>query len=416
MKSRSFQATPFITRQMLSLLRSKSLGASFGFAFAGAAFTFGNLLLARELPAAAFGQLALAVAIYNVCICLAPWGIDQVLLRRRLEPGSRLFLRAFVPCSIVAVAAVGGIVAVYGFPVRAALLLGAAIFGGGLTIAAGMGLRSHGWMMLAIAVTNVGSWALLISGASGFIVSWTSVVPPMTILAVANLLFAAISWIAFIRHCGLNGEKDDAVPPGEALSLVVAVAAGALLVQVERFVIPQVLGFQALATFAVVASVAIFPFRLLRSGSGFALTPRLRAATDRPTRFRLLASEGKALAITFLIGTVLVLALAPFVASVFTDGRYQLERLLILAACFNGAAKLLEGLPHSAVVACGTAVEIRHLSWMSWFVIAATVAGSWLGARWGLAGLMCGSAAGCLIGSIPGALLARKVLVRGFVD
>jgi hypothetical protein len=415
MTSGSFQASPLFIRQIRSLVGSKSLGASFGFAFAGAAFTFGNLLLARELPAAEFGEMALAIAIYNVCICLAPWGIDQVLLRRTLDPGPRLFLRAFVPCAIVALAVVAATPMVYAFPMRAALLLGVAILCGGLTIAAGMGLRRHGWMAFAIAATNVGSWALLISGALGLVVSWTTMIPPLTVLAAANTFAAALSWGIFIRNCRLSGEPEDIVPSGEALSLVIAVAAGALLVQVERFVIPHALDYQELATFAVLASVAIFPFRLLRSGSGFALTPRLRAATDRETRFRLLASEGKALAAVLVAGTALVIALAPLVASVFTDGRYQLERMLILAACFNGAAKLLEGLPHSAVVACGTAEEIRKLSWMSWLIIAATLAGSWLGARWGLAGLMSGSAAGCLAGSIPIALMARKVLVRGFV-
>lgn len=400
---------------MLSLIRSKSVGASLGFAFAGAAFTFGNLLLARELPPAEFGHLALVVAIYNVSIWVAPLGIDQVLLRRRLEPGRRLFLRVFVSCGAVAMIAVLATLTIYAPPVRSAVLLGAAITGGGMAMAGAAGLRRHDWTALPLAATNAASWALLVAGVLGMVAALPSAAAPLILLALSGAIASALTWSAFIRHCRRPGEQDEIVPTGEALSLMIAAAAGALLVQAERFVIPYVLDYQALATFAVIASVAIFPFRLLRSGSGFALTPRLRSAPDRSARFALLAQEGKALALTLLIAAALVIALAPYVASVFTDGRYQLDRLLVIAACFNGGAKLLEGLPQSAVVACGTAAEIRQLGWMSWLTIASTLIGALLGAEGGLTGLVFGSAVGCLIGAVPSALLARKAVDRGFV-
>ena len=400
---------------MLSLIRSKSVGASLGFAFAGAAFTFGNLLLARELPPPEFGHLALAVAIYNVSIWLAPLGIDQVLLRRRLEPGRRLFLRVLDSCGAVATIAVLATLAVYAPPVRSAALLGVAITGGGMAMAGASGLRRNDWTALPLAATNAASWALLVAGVLGLVAALPSATAPLILLALSGAIASALTWAAFIRHCRRPGEQEDLVPPGEALSLMIAAAAGALLVQAERFVIPYVLDYQALAVFAVIASVAIFPFRLLRSGSGFALTPRLRSAPDRSARFALLAQEGKALASTLLIAAALVIALAPYVASVFTDGRYQLDRLLVVAACFNGGAKLFEGLPQSAVVACGTSGEIRQLGWMSWLTIASTLIGAVLGAGWGLTGLVFGSAAGSLIGAVPSALLARKTVDRGFV-
>jgi O-antigen/teichoic acid export membrane protein len=400
---------------MLSLIRSKSVGASLGFAFAGAAFTFGNLLLARELPAAEFGQLALAIAVFNLFIWLAPLGVDQVLLRRRLDPGPLLFLRVLASCSVVAIVAILATLAIYAPATGFTLLLGAAILGGGMAMAAGMGLRRHGWTTLPLAATNVASWSLLVAGVLGFMVTLPSAVPPLIILAVAAAVAAALTWGALIRHGRLPRADEDVVPRGEALSLMIAAAAGALLVQIERFVIPHVLDFEALATFAVIASVAIFPFRLLRSGSSFALVPRLRAASESSARFGLLIAEGKALAATLLIASVLVVTLAPTVAWVLTDGRYELERPILFAACLNGIAKLLESLPQSAVVACGTAPEVRRLSWMSWVTIVGSILGAWFGAQWGLMGLIYGSAIGCFIGSIPSALLARRVVARGFV-
>jgi O-antigen/teichoic acid export membrane protein len=401
---------------MLSLIRSKSVGASLGFAFAGAAFTLGNLLLARELPAPEFGQLALAIAVYNLFIWLAPLGTDQVLLRRSLDPGPRLLLRVLASCSVIAAIAVLATSAIYALPARLTLLLGAAVMGGGLAMAGGMGLRRHGWTTLPLAATNVASWSLLMTGMLGFVVALSSAIQPLIILAIAAAIAAVLTWGAFIRHGRLPGAEEDIVPRGEALSLMIAAAAGALLVQVERFVIPHVLDYESLAIFTVLASVAIFPFRLLRSGSSFALVPRLRAASESSARFTLLIAEGRALAVTLLFASVLVVALAPSVAAILTDGRYRLDRLMLLAACFNGIAKLLESLPQSAVVACGTTPEVRRLSWMSWLNIVACILGAWLGARWGLMGLIWGSAIGCVIGTVPSALLARKVVARGFVE
>ena len=399
-----------------ALLHSRSLLASLGFAFAGAAFTFGNLLLAGALPPAAFGQLSLSIAVYNVFIWLAPLGLDQVLLRRRLDPAARLLLRAFLSCSGIATIAAIGTVLFYDLPALSGVLLGMAIVGGGLAMAASMGLRRHDWTAVPLVATNVASWALLFAGGLGLVLTLGSDLPVLLILAAGCALAAALSWYAFIRYCGLGGERPDKVPRGEAFSLMVTAGAGSVLVQIERFVIPQVLDFQALAMFAVIASVAIFPFRLLRSGSSFALTPRLRATAQRADRFALLAQETRSLGLTMVLATMIVVALAPLVAAIFTGGRYELDRLLVLAACCNGAAKLIEGLPRAAVVACGTAGEIRKLSWMNWLTIAACLLGAWIGARWGLAGLISGSAVGCLLSTIPPALLARQALSRGFVE
>ncbi|AIT80927.1 lipopolysaccharide biosynthesis protein [Novosphingobium pentaromativorans] len=399
-----------------SLIRSRSILASLGFAFAGAAFTFGNLLLAGALPPAAFGQLSLSIAVYNVFIWLAPLGLDQVLLRRRLDPGARLLLRAFLSCSGIAAIAAIGTVQFYELPALSGLLLGAAIVGGGMAMAASMGLRRHDWTALPLVATNVASWALLFAGGLGLVLTLGSDLPVLLILAAGCALAAALSWYAFIRYCGLGDERPDKVPRGEAFSLMVTAGAGSVLVQIERFVIPQVLDFRALALFAVIASVAIFPFRLLRSGSSFALTPRLRAASQRAERHALLAQETRSLGLTMVFATLVVVALAPIVATIFTGGRYELDRLLVLAACFNGAAKLIEGLPRAAVVACGTAEEIRKLSWMNWLTIAACLLGAWIGARWGLVGLISGSAVGCLASTIAPASLARHALSRGFVE
>jgi hypothetical protein len=55
------------------------------------------------------------------------------------------------------------------------------------------------------------------------------------------------------------------------------------------------------------------------------------------------------------------------------------------------------------------------LAWLSWLGLGLSLAGLWVGANWGLAGLVLGSAAGSLLGCIPSFVIAKRALARGYV-
>src|SRR3546814_2524258 len=69
---------------------ASSLFGELGFGLSGEAFTLGMLLLARELPVAAYGRFTLAVALFNIFGLLTPLGVDQLFLRGPMRAGKGL--------------------------------------------------------------------------------------------------------------------------------------------------------------------------------------------------------------------------------------------------------------------------------------------------------------------------------------
>lgn len=396
------------------ILRSKSLLASIGYAAAGGAFTLGNLLLARALPVADFGQFALLIAIFNIASVLGPFGVDQVLLRRLVDPAAGLLFRLLAG-SLVMAAVGAGVAAYYRIPTAVVLLLAASIVAASTGVVAASGLRRHGWASLSLAGLSITSWGVLLGGIVSLAVPRPTVVVPSIVLAATALMIAIVSWATLAKHHRVPSADREAVPHGEALWFTLVVASGALVMHGERLLIPYRLGYEALATFSVLASVTIFPFRLMRSGAGFAIVPRLRNSADVRQRRHLLAAELRAMIVMMSLTTIAMLVIVPPVAHLFTDGRYQLTIPLVLAACLSGAAKLADALPRAVITACGTAAEVRSLAWMTWVGVAASLAGVWIGATWGLVGLVCGSAAGSLVGAVPSALLARRAIKHGYI-
>ena len=115
--------------------------------------------------------------------------------------------------------------------------------------------------------------------------------------------------------------------------------------------------------FSVLTSVAIFPFRLVTLGAGFALTPRLVAAPDGAARRQVVKHELQLIGFALTGITIVVCVLsAYFVARWTTAGRYDPDLLLVLAACLIGAAKVAEVLPRAIITACGSERDLVHLS------------------------------------------------------
>ena len=397
------------------IVRSPSVGGGVGFALSGLAFTIGNLMLARTMSPVDYSRLALVVAAFSVTIWLAPIGQDQVMLRRGVDPDLRLLTRIAVSSLAVAIATMAVLARAYHLPVDIAAMMACAIGAGGVGVAGGLGLRRHGWPLLSIVVTNASSLSLLIAGIIGLGLRTMSSRGAVAILMTVAIVAAATAWITLGRRHRIAVDDRERVPRGEPVALLFVATSGVVGAQLERFVIPYALDLRSLATFAVLASIAISPFRLLRAGTAFAMVPLLRKEAWADKRQALVVSEVRTMAMILFVATLAATLLAPLLAQSITKGRYQLGPWLVLAACLNGGAKLLEGVPRSIITACGTTAEIKRLSWRSWLGIAAMAAGAWTGATWGLAGLVVGGALGSLCGSLPNVVVARRVLARGYI-
>ena len=400
---------------MRFLIGAKTVQAVLGFTLTGAAFTIGNLLLARQLSTEDYGHVTLALAVFTVTNWLGPLGFDQVLLRRVIDPNLRLLAR--LGTSSVLVAAVGSaiIYLIYGMPVDLTFPFSAACIAGSIATAAGLALRRYGWTILSLIVTNITSVAVLTSGLLGLFRELNNPLTVLYTLASIAVAAAIAAWSALALNHRSPSDEWETVPKGEAASLLIVAASGVLIIQIERLLIPPLLSIADLATYSVIASVAVFPFRLMRSSSGFAIVPRLRNTADLGARLSILKLEGKAISVMLSVATLVVVLAAPAVATVVTGGRYPLGTVLVLAGCLNGGAKLVESVPRSALIACGTAPEIRRLGLLSWAGVLTNVTGAYLGSFWGLPGLIFGGALGSMVGSLPSFALARRAVIRGYV-
>jgi hypothetical protein len=300
----------------------------------------------------------------------------------------------------------------YGLHLDDVLLIGLAITSGQLLWVTSSGLQKHHRQLAALGSLTAPDWILLAIGVGALMAPPATATVPLVYYCVAVALAGPLAWSAFAVAHRLPAPSNGPIITFRALAPLGIIATGGVLVgQVERLVIPSVLDLEALAMFSVLTSVAIFPFRLVTLGAGFALTPRLVAAPDGTAKRQVVKHELQLIGFALAGITILVCALAPFVARWITAGRYEPDLLLVLAACLIGAAKVAEVLPRAIITACGTERDLVHLSGYLWAGLAASVLGALLGAWAGLPGALVGMAAGNLAGATPAMLIARRALV-----
>lgn len=396
------------------LLRLPLLHASAVFALSGAAFAIGNLLLARALPVEQFGAFALAIALFNMAWQLAPLGVDQLILRHDLAPDGRMLARLLASGMLVGAIVGGAAYLAGGLEAWPAIIVGLLISAGGVLSAVSQGLRLPDTQRQALMVTTSGSWILCAIGVAAQINPFQESLSPLKLYALGILIVAAAGWIGLRGARAGRAARAQPIRWREAWSLLGLTAVASLGIQLERLIVPVAFSVRELATFSVLASVAIFPFRMVTSGAGFSLLPRLRAAADAAKRRRIVRKEVLAVVAFLMIATLGVVIVAPFATNLITGGRYQIGELLVLAACFNGSAKVMQALPRAILTACGSGRDLAYLNRLGWLGLAAAALGAVAGSEWGLEGLVAGAALGSLFGSLPAIAITRKVLREPF--
>ncbi len=103
---------------------------------------------------------------------------------------------------------------------------------------------------------------------------------PLVIAGLGFLLAALSGWIVLFRERAMKPARETWFPWTEAFSFAGLNAAGLVLIQLERLVIPHVLPLSDLATYGVLAAIAGSLFRVLQMGVGYTLLPRLRVASN----------------------------------------------------------------------------------------------------------------------------------------
>jgi hypothetical protein len=389
------------------LLSQPTMRATAVFALSGFAFALGTLMLARSMPVEAFGQLSLAIALFNVFGLLAPAGVDQVMLRHHIDPSSRLL--ALLGASGILLGGIVGAGYSYfnGLPFADGAALAIVIAAGGIVATLVALARSRHLEFPALLLVTAASWILLVIGTLSLLYPMEGTFLPLFLFAAGNVIAAIAGWHSLGKKHQTSELTPAAIPWGEAFSLLGIAAIGTLVLQLERLIIPPIIGISALAQFTVLASVAIFPFRLLTASAGFALVPKLRSSKTLSEKHLLIKREIVSILGLLVAATLGIVLLAPLVTPILTDERYEISFTLALAACFNGYAKVVQSFARALVTACGSPEDIARFNKLGWIGLATSIVGAIAGARWGLTGLLCGVTIGSMVGTIPSILLAK---------
>lgn len=395
---------------MRRLWRSATLRSVAVLGFSGLGFAIANLLLARALPTREYALLTLVIALVNVGYPLAAAGVDGIVNRRPIEASPRLLrrlLRSIVPVGLAFT--VTGL-AVYGTgPAVAVMILLGTMAGGALLVAAGL-FQSEQRFGPSLALNQSPNLVLLLSAGWVLLAGLQRAETPLAVWTAGFVTAAVVGWWVLFRERHAKPNRSADFPWSEAIAIAGLNTGGLLLIQLERLLLPHLLPLEALATYGVLAAIVGSLFRVLQTGVGYSLLPRLRAAPGVPERRRLLRREARLVVVMAVLGSALIWLATPQIERWFLGGKYHLSGALVLAAVVTGVAKILNGFAESAVAALADARELSTVSLLGWVAVAIAVLGAVAGARWGLPGVIYGVGIGWLVRATTGLYLVSRHL------
>lgn len=403
------QALPSPFAKIIQLLTHPSFSASAVFLLSGAAFAVGNLLLARSMSVEAFGQFALALALFNIFVLVLPLGIDQFVLRHRIDLDARLIGMVAAAALVGGGAVSAGVVAIAGLSFTAGVALAVSIASGAIIVTANAALRSTARNRWGLAFTTGASWLLLLIGSISLMFPPDGAAAPMLAFAAGNAAMAVLAVTMAVEQRTIDASPI-VIDWHEAFTLLGVAAISTLALQVERLLVPAALGLDDLAIFAVLASTAIFPIRLLVAGTGFSLVPRLRRASGRRELRSIVLQEVLFMGGVAVLASLAILIATPIVVPWLTGGAYAVSYALAGAACLNGISKLAQSMIAAIVTGCGNKRDIAQLNGLSIVWLAVACASGLVGAHFGLIGLLVSISIGGLAVSLFAVPIARRAM------
>jgi O-antigen/teichoic acid export membrane protein len=380
-----------------SLYHSPALRAAGAFGVGGAAFSIGNLILARILPSYEYGLISLVIGVVSVAGPTAPLGTDYVLARRGLMLDAALRRRVLITSTLIGLATV--VIAELLYDLRISLLsvILVTTVAMGVSQAVAAHYQSQRQFGSSVPFMQSSNWALCLIAVITWMSGAVTAATPAALVAIFALITAAIGWAMVAkRTAGVEARPALAGIWGEAVPLMAINVAGTMLLQVERLIIPVTIGIGNLALYGVAAALVGSPFRMLQMAVTFTVIPRLRDTHAIPERRRLLWHEFLLFTVVMGPSSVAIWLLAPRIAHWFLSGRYDLDGALIIAMIISGLLKVLSAFGTAVVSALASEKGLRLLSSASWGCLALAIALAFALRQWGITGIIYATAAGWL--------------------
>jgi hypothetical protein len=399
-------------RHLSKLLRATSLGPAIVYGLAGIAFILATLMMSLALNADDFAEATLLLSISNLAAGAAPAGLNGITLRHDLRTDIRLLS---VGAAVVVISAIAtGVIShsAYGLDAIASLTLVVSVIAGGLAFLTLPKLqRAHRFMQASLvaqmAAFSVFLAALLMLAGVGR-TPWF----PIVVSTVGWILIGIISLPPTRNHA----PTDVAASPRlwrQALDFWGIALVTELMAQLERLLIPFLLDRRAVGSFAVVAAVAIAPYRIVEMATATTMVARLRSAANLTERRRVFKREAMLLVPVGLGGGAVLLfaglPIARYVRPEATDITYA----VLAVGAFSGFCRVLASFSRSIASAFCSARELGWVNMGGWAAVAAGVLGAWALSSLGLIGVILGVALGWLLRAvITGAVCWRYLFHR----
>ena len=389
------------------VLKSPSMQASVVYGIGGIGFAVGTIILAKSLPAQEFAWVALVLAIGQLTNTVGPLGANTLVVRYPVNPDTGLLYRIFLSSSVVAVVASAVAWIVYELSGTLTILAAIAFAAASVNLVGASIFRSRGRFLTTLAFTQIQNIVIVIAALVTVVTSLNTALTPVGLIALAFALSAAVAWFGAFNLAPIdNATRTSELPWKEGRTILYAAVAVTLLIQLERLSIPKLLDNESLATFAILASIAGSPFRLLQMGVNLTLVPRLRQAGDAAARIRILKVEAFVAFLVAGVAAVVVWLFAQPFVDWFLENRYELSDGLIAAAVVAGFAKVISALASAGVTALGSARELSRLSISSWLAVGVGAVGAVVGAGYGLTGIVLGVSTGWIFLAVVATFLS----------
>jgi len=386
------------------MLRTVAIYTASGLGFAGA-----NLILARVLPAVEYGLFTLVIALVNLGFSVATLGLDGVVNRRQLAAGPKLLRRSVGAALIVGL----GLAAIsfLAYELSLAIVLGIFVctFAGGIMMVAAAKFQSEQRFGISLSLSQSPNLVLLFAAVIIVLTQSRTAWHPISILAAGFVVAALVGWWVLLDH-RRGSISSQQFSWTEALSFAGLNAAGLVLLQLDRLVIPHLLSVQDLATYGVLAAVAGSLFRMMSMGVGYTLVPRLRVADSVVERRRLISHEAKLVSGVLVAGVAAIWIITPWIERWVLADKYHLSGALLLAAIISGVVKVTNSFTKSVVSALATTSELAWINVFGWASVALAIFAAFVGARWGLAGVIYGVTMGWLMRALTALYFAFRHL------
>ncbi|HEU4625411.1 MAG TPA: oligosaccharide flippase family protein [Steroidobacteraceae bacterium] len=393
--------------------RSPALVAAMSFALGGVGAALGNIALARVLPAEEYAAVALVLALTQLGITLGPLGWPTLMIRYRFVASAGLLARSLLGAALVSIAIAGAAAAIYQLRAELVALLAFTVVLAATNRVAATLFQSRQAFGASLLLTQIHNWVLLASVLFLIAIGSRSAASVATVLAVGYAITALIGWRVGWQD-GHAGSKPVFTPAlmREGLTIVAGALALSVMYQLDRLLIPRVLSLQDLATYSVAAAVVGSPFRMLQTGAGFALLPRIRACNDAAAARKLIRHEGALMAAVSTISAAGVVIAMPLIAAHVLGGRYDISSGLIAAIVAAGFARVWDGLASAAATALASPRELTYLTLSGCLAVLCAVGCAIAARKAGLVGVVYGLAAGWLIHATGASVLAVQAIRR----